>query len=137
MLHLLSVDLLAFGAASLICEDGTTRHVFASVKVTHPPPCFLGVEPTNWYRWFARWAIELAALRKKLSRGRRRSLAIWLATKTRLFLHFQRFGQAYSSDRACMHERHKEIGCKSDAYACSHAPPGDVDLDVAVVGEQH
>ena len=39
-------------------------------------------------------------------------------------------------ERVCMSAA-KEIGCKSDAYACSHAPPGDVDLDVAVVGEQH
>lgn len=78
MLHLLSVDFLAFGAASLICEDGTTRHVFASVMVTHPPLffCFLGMEATNWCGWFARLAIELATPRKKLSGGRQWGLAI-------------------------------------------------------------
>lgn len=136
MLHLLSVDFLAFGTASLICVDGTTRYAFASAMMAHPP-CFAGMEATNWCGWFARLAIELATPRKKLSGGGANGVLLFKASKTRLFLHFQRFGQAYSSDRACMHERHKEIGCKSDAYACSHAPPGDVDLDVAVVGEQH
>lgn len=88
MLHLLSVDLLAFGAAPLICADGTTWHVFESVMVT--PPRFAGMEATNWCGWFARLAIELATLRKKLSGGGANGVLLFKASKTRLFLHFQR-----------------------------------------------
>lgn len=103
MLHLLSVDLLAFGAASLICADGTTWHVFESVMVTHPPLfCFLGMEATNWCGWFARLAIELATLRKKLSGEGANGVLLFKASKIRLFLHFQRFGQANPFNRARM-----------------------------------
>lgn len=50
----------------------------ARVRIGHSDasPCLAGMEPTNWSEWFARSTIELAALWKKLSRGRQWGLAI-------------------------------------------------------------